>query len=222
MGILTRKEIQDAVSDNRLAFSPELDHFQMQPHAIDLRLGYKFYIPRNWTLDEKGRRAIKVSIDDIDAHKEQFDEIQLQDGQYFELLPNEFVIGTSLERIEINDMQIMAILFPRTSTNRRGIDLSLSGIIDTGYKGNLIFPMKNEAGNQVIRIFPGERVCQVIFQNLNSKLTIDEANLHGVSAAKYTDESSGQYKLDKDEERQHITQGKLNELKKQFKIGKDG
>lgn len=218
MSVLTRKEIISRIESGALAFTPALDKFQMQPHAIDLRLGYKFLIPRNWIVDEKGRRAIKISIDDIEGHKEQFDEIQLQPGQYFDLLPNEFVIGTSLERIEINDMGIMAILFPRTSTNRRGIDLSLSGIIDTGYKGNLIFPMKNEAGNQVIRIYPGERVCQVIFQEISSPLTPEEANMHGMAEAKYTESESHTFKLDKDEERQRLVNGKLDDLKKEFGI----
>lgn len=218
MAVLTRHDIMKAMASGDIRFTPELDRFQLQPHAVDLRLGYKFLIPRNWTLDEKGRRAIKVAIDDAQTHQEQFDEIQLQPGQYFDLLPNEFVIGTSLERIEINAMNLMAVLFPRTSTNRRGIDLSLSGIIDTGYKGHLIFPMKNEAGNQVVRIYPGERVCQVIFQELRAPLTLEEANLHGVTAAKYTDADSSSFKLDKEEERQLLTQGKLENLKNQYKI----
>jgi len=224
MSILTRTEILDHIDSGKLAFSPALDQFQLQPHAVDLRLGYKFLIPRNWTVDEKGRRAIKVAIDDVDAHREQFDEVQLQPGQFFELLPNEFVIGTSLERIELNAMNLMAILFPRTSTNRRGIDLSLSGIIDTGYKGHLIFPMKNEAGDQVIRVYPGERVCQVIFQELNQPLTPEEAKLHGLTAAKYSESGSTNspqggsqgFKLDKDDERQLLVNGKLDELKNQF------
>lgn len=216
MSILTRSEILSHIEQKSLSFSPKLDQFQIQPHAIDLRLGYKFLIPRNWTVDEKGRRAITVAIDDASTHQDQFDEVHLQPGQYFELLPNEFVIGTSLERMELNAMDLMAILFPRTSTNRRGIDLSLSGIIDTGYKGHLIFPMKNEAGDQVIRIYPGERVCQVIFQKLSTPLTPEEAKLHGLSQAKYTDSSSQTFKLDKDEERELLISGKLENLKSSF------
>lgn len=215
--ILSRQDILSQIQSGGIRFSPEIDRFQLQPHAIDLRLGYKFLIPRNWTFDEKGRRAIKVSIDDADAHPEQFDEVILQPGQFFDLLPNEFVIGTSLERIELNAPNLMAILFPRTSTNRRGIDLSLSGIIDVGYKGNLIFPMKNEAGNQVIRVYPGERVCQVVFEELKTPLTAEEANLHGMSAAKYS-ESDGAYRLDKDDERALLVEGKLDEMKKRFGI----
>jgi dCTP deaminase len=218
MSVLTRPEILSRIQKNELVFDPPADKFQLQPHAVDLRLGYKFLIPRNWTIDDKGRRAIKVAIDDIDTHREQFDEVQLQPGQCFDLLPNEFVIGTSLERIEMNAPDVMGILFPRTSTNRRGINLSLSGIIDTGYKGHLIFPMKNEAGNQVLRVYPGERVCQILFQHLSSALSPEEAKLHGVTVAKYSDESAPNYKLDKDEERKLLVEGKLGELKKHFSL----
>lgn len=218
MSVLTRNEILSAISSGGIRFTPSIDKFQLQPHAVDLRLGYKFLIPKNWVLDDRGRRAIKVSIDDASTHSEQFEEIQLKDGQYFDLLPNEFVIGTSLEQIEINAMNLMAILFPRTSTNRRGIDLSLSGIIDTGYKGHLIFPMKNEAGDQVIRVYPGERVCQVIFQELNTPLTEEEAKLHGVTFAKYTNSNSQNFALDKEEERQFLSNGKLGDLKKKYEI----
>jgi deoxycytidine triphosphate deaminase len=141
----------------------------------------------------------------------------LQPGQYFELLPNEFVIGTSLEKIEMRAGDLMAILFPRTSTNRRGINLSLSGIIDAGYAGTLIFPMKNEAGNQVIRIFPGERVCQIVFEELSSSLSPEEANLHGLNQAKYS-HSTDNYKTDKITETELLTSGDLDKLKQNFPL----
>lgn len=216
MPVLTRPDILARIKSGQLRFSPALDAFQLQPHAVDLRLGYRFLIPKNWTLDEHGRRAISVSIDHPELMNGQFEEVILKPGQYFELLPNEFVIGTSLEEVEMNAPDLMALLFPRTSTNRRGIDLSLSGIIDTNYKGRLIFPMKNEAGNQVLRIYPGERVCQVIFETLSSPLTPEEANLHGLTHAKYSHSGEPGYRLDKDEERTALTGGQLEELKKKF------
>lgn len=214
--ILTRNRILERIETGDLTFSPAVDKFQLQPHALDLRLGYKFLIPKNWVMTQHGRRALKVSIEESEFNHEQFDEVILKPGQYFDLLPNEFVIGTSLERVEMNAQDLMAILFPRTSTNRRGINLSLSGIIDTGYKGNLIFPMKNEAGDQVLRLFPGERVCQVVFEMLSEPLSMQEANMHGLSEAKYTNSGDPQYKIDKTEERDLLTKGKLEELKKTF------
>jgi len=215
--ILTRKEILAEMEAGTIRFSPGIDQFQLQPHAVDLRLGYKFLIPRNWHMEESGRRAIKTAIDDNTTHREQYEEVVLKPGQYFELTPNEFVIGTSLERVELSSPTLMAILFPRTSTNRRGINLSLSGIIDAHYKGNLIFPMKNEAGNQVIRIYPGERVCQIMFQTLISPLTQEEANKHGLTEAKYSNRDES-YKLDKDEERRMIVEGALDTLKSSYRV----
>ncbi len=216
MPVLTRPDILDRIARGDVRFTPALDAFQLQPHAVDLRLGYKFLIPKNWTLDEKGRRAISVSIERPDAADGQFEEVVLKPGQYFELLPNEFVIGTSLEEIELSAPDLMALLFPRTSTNRRGIDLSLSGIIDAGYKGRLIFPMKNEAGDQVLRVWPGERVCQVIFETLSTTISAEEADRHGLASAKYSANGAQTYRLDKEEEREALTGGGLEELKKKF------
>jgi dCTP deaminase len=214
--MLTRHEILERLAKKELVFDPALDQFQLQPHAVDLRLGYKFLIPKNWVMTEHGRRALKVSIEEDSYHAEQFDEVILKPGQYFDLLPNEFVIGTSLERVEMNAPDLMAILFPRTSTNRRGINLSLSGIIDTGYNGTLIFPMKNEAGDQVLRLFPGERVCQIIFEELSSPLSVDETMQHGLSQAKYSHSGEPKYKVDKTDERRLLTEGNLKELKEKF------
>ncbi len=216
--ILTRKDIITRIKKEEIKFTPQVDQFQLQPHALDLRLGYKFLIPKNWMMTSSGRQALKISIKDASIHNEQFDEVILKPGQYFDLLPNEFVISTSLERIEMNAPDLMAILFPRTSTNRRGINLSLSGIIDTGYRGNLIFPMKNEAGNQVLRLYPGERICQVIFQELSTPLTNDEANMHGLTEAKYSNSDESKYKIDKTSELDLLTNGRLDELKNKFKI----
>lgn len=218
MAVLTKHQILTLLDEKKICFSPSIDAFQLQPHAVDLRLGYRFLIPRNWTVDAQGRRAIKVAIDDVEQHREQFDEVVLEPGQYFDLLPNEFVIGTSLERIEMNADNVMAILFPRTSTNRRGINLSLSGIIDTGYKGNLIFPMKNEAGDQVLRIYPGERVCQILFEELSSPLTHKEAQMHGIAQAKYSGLTSGTFRMDTSDERRLLVEGKLDALKTQFPL----
>lgn len=216
--ILTRKVILERIKNHDLVFDPSLDQFQLQPHAVDLRLGYKFLIPKNWTTTDRGRVALKISIEDTDIHAEQFEEIILKPGQYFDLLPNEFVIGTSLERIEMNAPDLMAILFPRTSTNRRGINLSLSGIIDTGYNGNLIFPMKNEAGDQVLRLFPGERICQVIFEELSDPISSEEADQHGLSSAKYSNSGEPKYKVDKSDERDLLITGNLQDLKDRFSL----
>ncbi|NBS42058.1 hypothetical protein EBS80_05385 [bacterium] len=70
----------------------------------------------------------------------------------------------------------------------------------------------------MIRIYPGERVCQVVFEELKTPLTPEEANMHGMSAAKYSENASQGFALDKDEERQALVGGTIDEMKKRFGI----
>lgn len=213
MAILTRNDIKTQIQSGNLIFDPPLDNFQMQPHAVDLRLGYRFFIPRSWELSEKGRCVREVAIDNDASHKDQHEQIDLTPGQYFEILPGEFVIATSLEHITLKASNLMATLFPRTSTNRRGLNLSLSGIIDAGYEGTLIFPIKNET-SQVIRIYPGERVCQIVLEELSGDLTPEESQLHGLTRAKYSSTGVATHALDKADERALLIAGNIEKLKK--------
>lgn len=168
MAILTRKEILERVEKGELGFSPSLDNFQIQMHAVDLRLGFTFLVPKVWRLTDNGREAL--SIDPLKEHgPEYFDVIELEQGQYFELLPEEYVLVSTFETIKVpNDL--MAILYPRSSVNRKGLSVDLTGIIDSGYEGPLTLPIRNNTRSQVIRLHPGERFCQVVFEELKTEV----------------------------------------------------
>jgi deoxycytidine triphosphate deaminase len=217
--VLSKKDILARIKTGEIAFSPDIDGFQLQPHAIDLRLGYNFHIPKTWEITKDGRKAI--TIDPLDAQKngKNFDEIKLRPGQYFELLPEELVIATTLERIELNGQDVMCVLYPRSSINRRGLSVDLSGIIDVGYKGNLMIPIVNKTQKQVIRIYPGERICQVMFQQISSKISSGEAAVHGLTKAKY---GSGNgfigSKSDREDELKLIKLGKVEQIKRKYKV----
>lgn len=217
--VLTRKEILENIREGKLKFDPMIDGFQLQPHAVDLRLGREFYIPKQWKISKKGREVITIDpFDDYDSQN--FDEVGLDFGQYFELLPGEFVIAKTLESVSIEAKDLMAILFPRSSINRRGLAVDLSGIIDTGYEGRLMIPIMNNTSKQVIRIYPGERICQVIFQTLKRKLSEEEVSVHGLNSAKYSKSQKGFVggRSDKKDEIDLVRLGKLDELKDRYKI----
>ena len=211
--VLAKNEILKHVDEGGLAFSPGLDGFQIQPHAVDLRLGFDFRLPKAWELTKKGRAA--VNLDPTQDKADTFEEISLKAGQFFEILPKEFVLGTTLEEIEIGSGGLMGVLYPRSSVNRRGLAINMSGIIDAGYKGRLIIPIMNNTESQVIRLYPGERVCQVVFMELSSELTKGSMMKHGLTKAKYHDRSSTARK-DRTDENDLIRSGKLEKLKKDF------
>src|SRR5438552_2154499 len=167
MAILTGGEILARVKKGEIAFLPGLDSFQLQTHAVDLRLGFTFLIPKVWRMTPKGRQAL--SIDPLKDHgPEYFDVIELEQGQCFELLPQEYVLVSTFETIKVPD-DLMAVLYPRSSVNRKGLSVDLTGIIDSGYEGPLTLPVKNNTRSQVIQLHPGERFCQVVFEQLSKR-----------------------------------------------------
>ncbi len=212
--ILTRTEIQHLISAKKLVFEPNLDIFQDQPHAVDLRLGTTFYIPKTWELTPQGRKVLTVDV--MEEAKDTFEKINLTPGQFFELAPGESIIASSLEKISLKTDDLMGVLYPRSSINRRGLSVDLTGIVDAHYSGHLMIPIFNKTANQVIRIYPGERICQLVFQKLVSDLSFAEANRHGKISAKYEGAGSADLALKKDDdlEIELIKKGDLDELKK--------
>jgi dCTP deaminase len=164
MSVLVRDEIEERIARGELGFTPPLDELQMQAHSVDLRLGFTFLIPRQWQLTERGRVAL--TFDHLEGGDQHFDVVELEPGQYFEVLVGEGVIASTLERISLpNDL--VGHLYPRSSVNRRGLAVDLSGIVDAGYQGNLIIPVHNNSLSRVVRIYPGERFCQLTFTRLS-------------------------------------------------------
>lgn len=218
--ILSKADILKRMKEGEIGFSPMIDGFQVQPHAIDLRLGMEFHIPKTWELTKAGRKAITIDPLDREKNGKNYERVVLKPGQYFELLPEEAIIGTTYEQIELEAEDLMCVLYPRSSLNRRGLSVALSGIIDVGYKGHLMIPIVNHTASQTIRIYPGERVCQVVFETISSSITPDEARLHGLSEAKYHRAKNGFIagKSDREDEIDMIKKGQLDELKKKFKV----
>jgi dCTP deaminase len=166
MSVITKKQIIEQVKNGQLSFTPALDSFQLQEHSVDLRLGYTFLIPKTWHLTVKGREMLDITnFDRLNAQF--FDVVELEQGQFFELLPGEYVIVSTLEKIKLSN-SLMGVLYPRSSTNRRGLSLDLTGLIDAGFEGPLTLPLRNNNHEQVARLYPGERICQVVFEELSS------------------------------------------------------
>ena len=210
MSVLSKKEILARIKQTDLVFEPALDVFQVRTHSIDLRLGFTFLLPKSWELTEKGRTSLNIDyLNRVD--KKYFETITLKSGQYFEILPREFVVVETLEKVKIPE-DLMAILYPRSSINRRGLSIDLSGIIDAGYEGNLIIPLKNNTSSQIIRVYPGERFCQLVFHALQSKVAI--------SPSRYArkDTTLGSLREQSEDELTLIAKGKINDLKRRFSI----
>lgn len=206
-GILIKDQILKGIAEESLKFAPPLDSFQAQSHSVDLRLSSTFLIPKRWVVTDKGREALVIDyLDKIP----QFDTVQLERGQYFELLPREWVTASTLETITMPD-DLMAIMFPRSSISRRGLSLDSTGIIDAGYEGTLLVPIENKT-DQVIRLHPGQRFCQLIFLPLSQSIPIVLSRWHKKDVI-----VGGVGERDPIEE-QLIASGQIKQLKQDFPL----
>ncbi len=216
--ILGKKELVDYISQDKIKFTPELDAFQLQPNSIDLRIGSNFYVPESTQLTEAGRVAVQPDYLNKEFNKDFLKLIKLKPGQYFEILPQETVLVSSLEKIELNVGNVMAVLHPRSSMVRRGLVLQ-GGVVDVRYKGHLIIPILNST-NHSLRLYVGERAYQLLFYLLPSDLTQDEAIKHGMVSAKY--DNSTAYNLeartDSEDEIDFLRKGDLEGLKEKFGV----
>ena len=208
MAILTKEEILQRVKDKKIVVSPGLDVFQVQAHAIDLRLGFTFLIPKSWRMTAEGREA--MMIDPLRDHgPEYFDVIELEQGQSFDLLPQEYVLVSTFETIKIpNDL--MAVLYPRSSVNRKGLSVDLTGIIDSGYEGPLTLPIRNNTRSQVIQLHPGERICQVVFEELKQPVIARKSRWHMKDVVE-------KGKKEKAKEMKLVFNGDIRKLKSDYK-----
>ncbi len=219
MSILSKYSILKRINEGEIAFSPILDQFQIQPHTIDLRLGYSFYVPKKWGYNERGRIALNSDYLDSDKDSQNnFDLIKLKPGQYFELLPKEFIISSSLEKLYLKSDNIMATLDARSSVMRRGLWIT-SGTIDVRYEGSLTFPIVNHT-EQIIKLFPGERVCHLTFSMIDQNIRDEDALLHGNSESKYHESTpySLESRTDSVEEINLIKSGNIEDLKSEYSI----
>ncbi len=100
--------------------------------------------------------------------------------------PGEFVLATTLERIEI-PRDLLVRLEGRSSIGRLGIVIhSTAGYLDPGFKGQITLEISN-LGRIAVALYPGRRICQVAFEEMSSPARADYGERHG---SKYQGQSA--------------------------------
>lgn len=218
MAILGKKEITDFIAEGKIALDPVADKFQVQPNSLDLRIGWTFYIPEQWQMTDAGRVVMRPDYLEKKANQNHFKMVKLKPGQYFEFLPHEFVIASTLEKISLKADNLIALLYPRSSMIRRGFVME-SGLVDIGYSGYLTIPILN-ATPHPLRLYPGERAYQLVFHTMSNGMDIESAQLHGAAKAKYQDSMSHnlEARTDSEEELAFIKSGDIAKIKEQYRV----
>src|SRR5829696_7397553 len=157
MAVLSDRDIRGAMQAGRVRIDP-FDPGCLQPSSVDLHLDADFRVFRN----------NRYPFIDVRSPQPDLTELVSIDGDDpFILHPNEFVLGQTLEWVELPD-DLVARLEGKSSLGRLGLLIhSTAGYVDPGWKGTLTLELSNVA-NLPIALYFGMRIGQISFFRMSS------------------------------------------------------
>lgn len=157
MSVLSDRDIAAALAAGRIQVSP-YDPADLQPASIDIHLDRGFRVFRNNRYTFIDVRAAQTDLTEL---------IEIADDEAFVLHPGEFVLGQTLEWVELpNDL--VARLEGKSSLGRLGLLIhSTAGYVDPGWKGNLTLELSNVA-KLPIALYFGMKIGQISYFEMSS------------------------------------------------------
>jgi len=159
--ILSDADIRRRLEDGGLAVEPLEDpELQIQPASVDLRLGREF-------LEFQHTNIPCIHPESEGEIAEYVDETVVDEGEEFILHPGDFVLGTTIERVEIPP-DLIAHVEGRSSLGRLAIVVhATAGLCDPGFAGKITLELSN-LGAAPVALSPGMRISQLTFTRLSS------------------------------------------------------
>jgi dCTP deaminase len=148
--ILVDWQILDRITRGYIKVDP-FDPQLVQPNSLDIRLGghFAWYKEGDDLIDPFIKESIAASTGEMYANS-----IVLQ--------PGKFILGETLERIELPD-NIVATIEGKSSIARLGIGLhQTGGWIDAGFRGTITLEMSN-ANQRPVKLYSGMPIGQLVF-----------------------------------------------------------
>ena len=184
--ILSDGDIRRRLEAGDLVIEPLDDpELQIQPASVDFRLGREFLEFERTNIscihpdsaDEVSQYVSRTRVPpDDQATLEGFDGPAAaaagepgvdRVNDAFILHPGDFVLGTTVERVEIPD-DLIAHVEGRSSLGRLAVVVhATAGIVDPGYRGQITLELSN-LGSAPVALRPGMRISQLTFTELKS------------------------------------------------------
>lgn len=160
MAILSDKTIKEYLDEGKIVIDPLKDEKQIQPSSVDMRLGDEFKV-------FKVIRQPYIDPKDPDEVAEYMESTTVAEGDAFIIHPNEFALATTYEYVKVpNDL--VARVEGRSSMGRLGVTMHVTaGYIDPGFEGKITLEISN-IGAMPVALYPGQRVCQIVFETMTT------------------------------------------------------
>ena len=186
--VLSDRDLKTALKDGKIKITPAPDlALQLGSCSIDLRLGNEFRI------FESGVHGVIDPRQNV--AKEFTKEVVVKAGDAFIMQPGDFVLGTTIEEVEIPD-DLVGSLEGRSSIGRLGIIVhSTAATIDAGWRGHITLELAN-MGKLPVALYPDMRICSLSFEQLSSPA---EVPYFKKKSAKYLHQKGpGESKIDEE------------------------
>jgi dCTP deaminase len=157
VSVLADRDIRAELLAGRVRIDP-YDEADLQPSSVDLHLDRSFRVFRNNRYPYIDVRAPQPDLTEL---------LHVEPEEPFILHPGEFVLGQTLEWVELPD-DLVARLEGRSSLGRIGLLIhSTAGYVDPGWRGNLTLELSNVA-NLPIALYYGMKIGQISFFRMSS------------------------------------------------------
>lgn len=162
--ILSDRKIREIIEEKdvvKVEKDPEIDmDLQLGPSSFDLRLGYFFGVLNT-------RKVEMVDTKKMGKYKEFINQEEHSPEEGVIIHPGEFILGSTLETVNIPS-DIVGRVEGRSSYGRLGIIIhATAGFLDPGFRGDITLEIQN-LGNAPVKIYPEDRICQVVFEKMDS------------------------------------------------------
>ena len=157
MSVLSDRDIRAKIDADEVVIKP-YDPQDLQPSSVDLHLDRRFRVFRNNRYPYIDVRHPQPDLTEL---------VSIADEEPFILHPGEFVLGQTLEWVEL-PVDLVARLEGKSSLGRLGLLIhSTAGYVDPGWKGNLTLELSNVA-NLPIALYYGMKIGQISFFQMSS------------------------------------------------------
>ena len=154
--VLSDGTIRRLVEEGRIRIEP-WDPGRVQPASVDVLLGHTFRVFHN-------HRAEAIDLRDPPTHLTE--QVEVADGEAFVIHPGEFVLGRTLEWVELPD-DVVSRIEGKSSVGRLGLIVhATAGFIDPGFNGSLTLEITNLT-RIPIKLYPGLPIAQLSFMALD-------------------------------------------------------
>jgi|SRR3989344_35576 len=190
--ILSDRDIKAKLDSGDIKITPMPDlGVALGTMSVDFRLGHEFMV-------YKRTEQPYIDVRQPDTLENLTELIRKNNDEAFTIHPGEFVLANTIERLEIpNDLA--GRLEGKSSLGRLGIVIhSTAGKFDPGFMGNPVLELSN-IGVVPVKLYPGMRICQFVFEELTSPTTKG-----------YTERAGSKYKVQTQPLASKITQ-EINE-----------